>query len=304
MSQVNTFARNKVNKLILNPRKLDVQFFQLAPDAPNNPVAVAASATSAPVQLTVSQDGPFEAMSATLYRLRTDTGVESALDAFVDIYDEGSKRSLMNRAIHVDNLFGRSITGMIGVANARAGIAPGIFAETLFIHQSRTLTMRLINGSAAAQQNFYPVLNGTRWYGYANPSKELAIAVEKRASRARISTPYWYTTDADAVALGAGLNTNLFLTVTGEGHFEWWKLVYVSNVDFTMQVTDKRNGRQFSNGPIHCKAGMGTAALPYILPEATVIQANGQLQFNITNLAGAATLTAYIALIGRRIYVG
>jgi len=304
MSQVNTFARNQVGKLILNPRKLDVQFFQLVPDAPNNPIAVAASATSAPVQLTVSQDGPFEAQSATLFRLRTDTGFESALDAFVDIYDEASKRSLMNRAIHVDNFFGRTISGTIVAALARAGIAPGIFAETLFIHQSRTLTMRITNGSAAAQQNFYPVLNGTRWYGYANPSKELAIAVEKRASRARISSPYWYTTDTDAVALGAGLTTNLFLTVTGEGHFEWWKMVYVADNDFTVQITDKRNGRQFSNGPIHCKAGMGSAALPYILPEATVIQANGQLQFTITNLAGAATLTAYIALIGRRIYVG
>lgn len=304
MSQVNTFARNKVNKLILNPRKLDVQYFQLVPDAPNNPVAVAASATSAPVQLTVSQDGPFEAQSAVLYRRRDDTGVDSQLDAFVDLYDESSKRSLMNRAIHVDNFFGRSINGNVAGVNARAGIAPGIFAETLFIHQSRTLTMRLTNGSAAAQQSFFPVLNGTRWYGYANPSKELAISVEKRASRARISSPYWYTTDADVLALGAGLSTNLFLYVTGEGHFEWWKTVYVSNVDFTMQITDKRNGRQFSNGPVHCKAGMGTSALPYILPEATVIQANGQLQFAITNIDPAVAMNGYIALIGRRIYVG
>ena len=302
MSQVNTFARNKVNKLILNPRKLDVQYFQLAPDAPNSPIAVAASATSAPVQLTVSQDGPFEAQSATLYRLRTDTGAESILDAFVDIYDEASKRSLMNREIHVDNFFGKTIVGAI--AGLRAGIAPHIFAETLFIHQSRTLTMRIRNGSAAAQQNFFPVLHGTRWYGYANPSKELAIAVEKRASRARISSPYWYTTDTDITALGAGLTANYFMQVTGEGHFEWAKLVYSSDQDFTMQITDKRNGRQFSNNAIHCRAGAGTAALPYILPEATVIQANGQLQFTITNLNAGAPLTAYIALCGRRIYVG
>lgn len=311
MSQVNTFARNKAGKLIINPRKLDVQYYQLVPDDPNNPISVAPAASSGPIQFTVGQDGPFEAFYLTQYRRDHATNLETQAHAAVDVYDEGAKRSLMNREIHVDTIFGRSIGGVtVGALGAlvyeNAGLAPHILAESLFVHATRTMVVRLRNLEPAmgVTQDFFPVIHGTRWYGYANPSKSLAIAVEKRSARSRISTPYFMTTDTDIAALAATAAANYFLTVTSEGHFEWWKTAYVSNVDFSLQIFDVRNGRSFSNGPVYCKAGIGSAALPFILPEHTVLQANSKLRLAVVNLSTTTALTGWITLCGRRIYVG
>lgn len=302
MSQVKTFARDRFNKLILNPRKLDTQSFWLVPDAPNNPVVVAAAATSAPITFTAGQDGPFEGLFLSHHRRASIGLAESFQDMWVDIRDEGSGRSLMNRVIHIDTLMGKTINAAAG----RMGIGPHYMAESLFLHASQALTMRFQNSAAggAASLDVFPVVHGTRFYSYANPSKSMAVAVEKRAGRNRISTPFWLTTDTDVLALAAATQANYQLTVVADGHFEWWKTSYVSDQDFMLTIFDQRNGRAFSNGAVHCRAGMGTASFPAILPEHTVLKANSRLTFQVLNLAPAATLTAYITLAGRRIYVG
>jgi len=302
MSQVETFARNAQGKLIINPRKLDTQFFQLVPDAPNNPVVVAIGATSAPITFTVDQAGPFEAFYLTHHRRASIGLAESFQAVWVDIFDEGAKRNLSNRAIHIDTIMGKTIAAPAGTV----GIGPHLLAESLFLNPSRPLTMRFQNfgGGGAVALDIYPVVHGTRFYAFSNPAKSLAVAVEKRAARARISSPYWFTTDTDILAQVAATTANYNVTITADGHFEWWKTMYVSDQDFMLTIFDQRNGRAFSNGAIHCRAGIGTASFPYILPEHTVLQANSRLTLQVQNLAPAATLTAYITLGGRRIFVG
>jgi hypothetical protein len=302
MSQVQTFARNEQNKLILNPRKLDAQFFQLVPDAPNNPVVVGIGATTGPMTFTVGQDGSFEAFYLSHHRRATIGLAESFQDVWVDIYDEGARRSLMNLPVHIDCCMGKTINAAAG----RAGIGPHLLAESLFLNPQRALQMRFVNfgGGGAVGVDIFPVVHGTRFYNYASPSKQLAAAVEQRAARARVSSPYFFTTGMDIAALAAATQQNYQLAITGDGHFEWWKTTYVSDQDFMLTIFDQRNGRAFSNGAIYCRAGMGTASFPYILPEHTVLQANSRLTLQVLNLAPAATLTAYITLCGRRIYVG
>ena len=299
MSQVQTFATNPQNKLILNPRKLDIQMFQLVPDAPNVPIVVAATVTTGPIVFTVGQDGPFEGFYLSHHRRNTVGLAESFQDAWVDIRDEGAKRNLSNREIHIDCIMGKTINAAAG----RMGIGPHLLAESLYLNPMRTLVMRFRNG-AGISTDIYPVISGTRFYSYANPSKSLAVAVEQRAARGRVSSPYWFTTDADILLQAAATTVDHPLTITADGHFEWWKTTYVADQDFLLTFIDQRNGRAFSNGAVHCRAGMGTAAFPFIMPEHTVLQANSRLTLRVQNLAPAATLTAYITLCGRRIYVG
>lgn len=287
--RVSSFARNAAGKLVPNPRKLDIQSFWLVPDDPNNPVVLGAATTSPPVLFTVGQDGPFEGFYLTHHR-------DNATDVLVDIYDEGAKRHLMNRPVHIDTLMGQQFQGAGPVA---AGIGPHLFAETLFMHTSRSLIMTFID--VGAGNNIWPTVIGRRFYNYANPSESMAMATEKRAARARFSTPYYLTTQDDVV-VGAGAAANAFLQVTPEGHFEWFKLTVVSTGDFTWQLFDARNNRAVTNGVVHVRAGAGEAPLPLVLPEPILYQANTRLRLALVDLSGAPN-TIHWTLCGRRIYV-
>jgi hypothetical protein len=290
IDRVDTFVRNAAGKLIVNPRKLDVQSFWLTPDAPNNPIALGALANSGPISFTVSQDGPFEAFYITHFR-----GNETPV--FVDIYDEGSKLRLVNRQVHIDTIFGRKITG---VGPVPAGILPHLFSETLWIHATRSLIMNFVDG--AAGNEIWPVVHGRRFYNYANPSEELAVAIEKRSARARLGSPFWMTIDnADITMIGGGPGIG-FIRVPTVGHFEWHKLMVLSTGAFRYRVSDARNGRIVTNDWIHVDAGTGAGPLPLVLPEPTLFQPNSQIRVETVDLSGAPN-TVYFTMAGRMIYV-
>jgi hypothetical protein len=303
---VDTFSRNAAGKIILNPRKLDVQSFWLAPDAPANPInlAAAAGAASGPIPFSISQDGPFEAFYLVHERTVTATpNVQSAQDCFVDIYDEGAKLRLVNRAVHIDTIFGRKLTAPPAAGILQAGVLPHLFAETLWIHATRSLIFQFVNGAVAVAQSIWPLVVGRRFYGYANPSEEMAVAVEKRSARARLTTPYWLTPENTDPVLGPAGAGVAFLRVPTTGHFEVHKLMVLSTGAFRFQLRDTRNGRAMTNEWVHVGAGTGAGPLPLVLPEPTVFQANTQLRLDMVDLS-AAPNTIYFVLAGRMIYVG
>lgn len=291
IDRVDTFARNSAGKLIINPRKLDVQSFWLTPDQPNNPIVIAAGAASGPVSFTVSQDGPFEAFYLTQQRAN-ETLVT------VDIYDEGAKLRLVNRQVHIDTVFGRRVTGAGPVP---AGLLPHLLPETLWIHATRSLIMNFVDG--AAGNTIYPTVHGRRFYSYSNPSEELAVAVEKRSARARLSTPFWLTTENNDITMLAGAAGLGFIRIPTVGHFEWHKLQVISTGAFRFRMIDSRNGRAMTNDWIHVDAGSGAGPLPLVLPEPTLFQPNSQIRVETLDLSGAPN-TVYLTMAGRMIYVG
>jgi hypothetical protein len=298
IERVDTFSRNAAGTLIINPRKLDIQSFWLSPDAPNNPVVVGAGASSGPLPCSVSQDGPFEGFYLVHERLNNTL-------VFVDAYDEGAKLRLVNRQVHIDTIFGRRITGAGPVA---AGMIPHLFAETLWIHATRSIIFTFVDG--AAGNTIWPIVVGRRFYNYANPSEELAVAIEKRTARARLSSPFWMTLDTASPANAAGDlalapgGTGLgFIKVPTVGHFEWGKLMSMSTGAYRFRLFDSRNGRAVTNDWIHVNAGTGAGPLPLVLPEPTLFQPNTQLRVEFVDLSGAPN-TVYFTLAGRMIYVG
>lgn len=292
IERVDTFSRNAAGKLIINPRKLDVQSFWLTPDAPNNPVVLGALANSGPIASTINQDGPFEGFYLTHERLNPTL-------VFVDIYDEGAKLRLVNRQVNIDTIFGRRVNG---AGPIEAGILPHLFAETLWIHATRSLIFTFVDG--AAGNTIWPIVTGRRFYNYANPSEELAIAIEKRTARARLSSPFWLVPENnDVVIAGGGGNALAFIRVPSVGHFEWHKLMSVSTGAYAFRLFDARNGRAVTNDWIHVNAGTGAGPLPLVLPEPTVFQPNSQLRVEFVDLS-AAPNTIYFTLAGRMIYVG
>lgn len=304
--RVSSFARDAAGRLCINPRKLDVESFHLVPDLSNslqsNPalpnfdaVAVPALGQTAPILFTVSQDGPVELFYASHHR---DDFTNNIL---VDIYDEGLKRHLMNRAVPIDCVFGRTLIGGVG---GGSGFGPFILPESLFLHSSRALQLRFSNPVAAppAFKYVWPVFTGIRYYGYSNPAAALAQEVEKRAAEARISTPYWMTTEQDiTIAAGLGIATG-WMQIAAEAHFEAYKPLYYADGDFEYAITDRRNGRQMMNRPVHCRAGLGTAAFPMIWPQDKLWQANSQVQVDFRDLSGMPN-NIFMVFAGRRIYV-
>jgi hypothetical protein len=303
---VDTFARNAAGNLIINPRKIDVQSFWLTPDAPANPInlAAAAGAASGPVTFSVSQDGPFEAFYLVHDRQVTATpNVQSAQDCFVDIYDEGAKLRLVNRAVHIDTLFGRKLTAPPAAGVLQAGVLPHLLAETLWVHATRSLVMQFVNGAAAVAQTIWPIVVGRRFYGYANPSAEMAQTVEKRSARARLTTPFWMVPDNADPTLLASATGVAFIRTPTVGHFEWHKLMVLSTGAFRFQVTDSRNGRRITNDWVHVNAGTGAGPVPLVLPEPILFQPNTQVRLDFVDLSVAPN-TIYFTLAGRMIYVG
>jgi len=290
VARVSSFVRNAGGKLVPNPSKLDVQSFYLVPDNPNNPVTVGAGATSPPILFTVGQDGPFEGFYLT--HEKTNQTLMT-----VDIYDEAARRHLMNRPVHIDTIMGQTLTA---VGPRAGGIGPHLFAETLFMQTSRSLSMTFVDG--AAGNTVWPSVVGRRFYNYANPSESMAMAVEKRGARARFSTPYFLTTTEDVSVAGAATGQQFFLQVTPEAHFEWFKLMVVSTGAFSFRLYDARNNRAITNDFIHVSAAAGQASFPMVLPEPILYQANTRLRLEINELSGAAN-DIYFTMGGRRIYV-
>jgi hypothetical protein len=290
--RVPTLATDAQGRRIINPRKLDIQSYFLAPDdggfSANGLVTVPAGGNAGPVIFTVDQYGPFEA-----YYLTMDRAIVAPM--LVDIDDEGNKRHLMNAPCHIDTVFGRNTNDALG----RVGIGPLMLPETLWMHSSRALRMNFLGTPA---DTIYPTIHGVRYYGYSNPSEQLAAEMEKRSARGRVSTPFFLTTDqAVLIAGGAGTAAQAFLTVSAEAHFEWFKLAIISTAAFRYRLFD-RNGRSYSSNWVHSNPAGGAAAFPFILCEPTIFQANTQLRLDLVNLGGAGN-AIFFTMIGRRIYV-
>jgi len=71
--------------------------------------------------------------------------------------------------------------------------------------------------------------------------------------------------------------------------------------DYTVQFFDTGSGRNFQDQPRHVLNCMGTAQLPYILPEPLRIAAASILIVTMTNIGGPAAL-AYVELSGMKVF--
>jgi len=280
------FLRNKKTGIVyLNELKRHVKPFFLVPQDLGNAtgaLALLAGGTNVAI-LTPDQNGPFEGFYFT---------VERNGPATVRINDTGFRRDLMNRDIHVDTI----------MTPAPGGQRPSILPESLWLEQRHALSLTFTDISGAAQA-IRPVLHGRKFFlKQATPGMANKFIARRQLQR-RVTTPYWYTTDA-AVALAAGaVGTRANMTISEEGHFVVQKITCVSTGPFDFRIVDGRTGTALSGSILMSNmSATGTARFPYVLPEPWFIERNTQLvlEFNNTNALGANNI--FMTFSGRRIY--
>ena len=140
--------------VIVNPLKDYVRPFWLSTDEPNENLAVPASGSSAPTNLTVTAEGHFEGAYFTSFRSDPMT---------ILMNYPGKRMNLMNREIHLDTI-------------AQLGETPFILPETLWVPAIRSINVTFRNLTAnPATVRF--VCHGRRWYHYEAP-QDLALKIQ------------------------------------------------------------------------------------------------------------------------------
>lgn len=289
------FMKDPVSKeLVINPLKHNTFPYWLCTDPPNTVAVVAAAGASNEIPMTVTQEGPFEGFAFVGQRTNPVNVV---------IEDRASKKSFMNRMVHLDTILG----GTSGAAgDADLGLKPYILPQTIFLHQRRSLTVNFTDiGVAGSNVRF--AIAGRRFYPAAAGSPELAKFIEKKIKRYAVAMPYFLTTDNPAAFLGAGVQT-FRMSVGSDGHFVGYKVSYVSTLaggDPTIYFSDAETGRIIMNGVpnagiMQAADSMGTGHFPMVFAEPWFIERNGGINLTIQAF-GAGTL--FVTIAGIKLYV-
>jgi len=185
--------------------------------------------------------------------------------------------------------------------------APGgqnvfILPETLWLEQRHSLVMTFTDTSGAVNA-VRPVLHGRKFL-LQNAREGLANKfLAKRRMQQKITTPYFYTTDA-AVALAFGaVAQRANITVTEEGHFVAYKITCWSNGPFSFRILDGESGQAISGSIFVSNTQCtGVAADPYILPEPWFVEKSRQLIVEMNNNFAGGVNNVFLTISGRRVY--
>jgi len=280
------FLRQKKTGVVyLNELKRHVKPYFLVPQDLGNvqgQLAVVANNTNNAI-LIPDQQGPFEGMYWT---------AEHGGHMLVRINDSGFRRDMMNRDVHVDTI-------MTPVPGAQD---PFMLPETLWLAQRHALTLTFTDISGA-NQTIRPVLHGRKFFlKQAKPGLANRF-LARREQQQRISTPYFYTTDANVTLAAAAVGTRAQMTISEEGHFVAHKITCVSDGPFDMIIKDSRDGQALSGSIVVSNTQCtGIAARPYIFPEPWFIERNTQLLFEFNNRFALGANRIWMTFSGRRVY--
>lgn len=247
----------------------------LAPDSPNNPVALGALGESGKLPISTTSDGAFEAEDFVVKR----TG-----EALIKIEDPGRKMNLMNDWIHLDTIAG-------------SGLLPFILPSSIFIPSTSAMTINLRDISGAPNTVYF-VMNGRKIYKNA-PKPEIDDYFEGKGSL--VNTSFFLTADGGAVTIPAviGSTTTVYATIPSGFDLLIKKITAMSTGDYLLTI--KHNGTPLMNTDIADDLMTGTAALPKLLREPKLIRRNEQLELKFTNaIAGANTV--YITFSGVAVF--
>ncbi len=204
----------------------------------------------------------------------------------------GDTRLLMNRPIHIRNLFG---TAQL----------PALLREPLFIPSQAQL--QFAPSGQLLTSTLRPYLSGLQYYTWAPAFREfpeekdrMVKLVKKWMERRKYVWPFWLTTNEDVV-LTANQTASFDANIGDEGHFEIFTAVAVSTGEFSIQVTEVQSGQNLMNGQVTQTAGLGTAQYPMIFPTQYMVPAGLRLRLTLTNLTGSEN-TVNLAFVGRKIY--
>lgn len=286
MPRIETLIQDPSGRILgVDPRALAQMPYFLLTNQPNNFVTIPANSSSPFTSITVSGEGPCEI--STLAHEKT-----GACRVSMQIQDGSTQRSLMNRAVHIDTIFGN-------------GQQPYTLPETLYIDELRSLVINFTDISGSA--NRCAINLGSKRYLSLQVDQYMEEIRKRLSSKQYTSTPYWYTFDAGFVDVGIGATVRQTITVGQREHFQIHNLTVVAtSLAFGINVIDVARGESIINAPNNTNrqvsAGLilGNANFPFKLHTPWIIQVGQKIEVIITNNSGAPN-RIFLTLGGRGI---
>lgn len=286
MPQIETLIHDPAGRILgVDPRIMSQMPYFLLTNQPNNFVTIPANSSSPFTSITVSGEGPCEIFSFA----HEKTG---ACRVSMQVQDGSTQRSLMNRAVHVDTIFGN-------------GQQPYHLNETLYIDELRSLVINFTDISGSA--NRCAVALGSKRYLSLQVDQSMELIRERLKNKQYMSMPYWYTFDNGFVDVGVGATVRQTITIGQREHFQIYDMTTVAtSLLFDINVIDVARGESIINAPGNTNrqvsAGLilGNANFPFKLHTPWLIQVGQKVDVILTNNSGAPN-RIYFTMGGRGI---
>jgi len=286
MPRVETLIQEPSGKIAgVDPRRLYDLPFALLTNPPNNFVAVPANSSSPLTAITVSGEGPCEIANLAHEKL-------GECRVSMQIQDGETQRGLMNRACHIDTIFG-------------SGQQPYWLPESLYIDELRSLIINFTDLSGVANQ--VAVNMGAARYLALQVDPYMEGIRKRLEERQYMATPYFYTFDPGVAVIPAGGTLTSTITVGQRDHFQLHTLTVVAtSMAFDIQIIDVARGESLIDAPNNTTrqvaAGviLGSANFPYKFHTPRLINIGQKLDVIMTDRSGAQN-TVYLTLGGRGI---
>jgi hypothetical protein len=287
MSRIPTLIDNPDGSIrTVNLKRLNEMPFHLLSNVPNNVMQVPAQGSSQPTIMSISGEGP-----AQIHSFASEN-FDPRLLILLQIQDGQSIRALMNRACHVNTIFG----------NFNPGNRPYPLPEALYVDEQRGIVITATDFSGAAN-TFRPSLLTARFLSrIADPSMEKVRS--RMEQRQYLSLPGFLTLDNGKSVLAAGGTNMETITVGQDAHFEIFQITAFSDGVFDFNLVDLDTGESFVQAPlsqdfpISSNLITGNAGFPFRLHEPRFCELRSKIGVTLTDRSGAPN-TVFFTLGGR-----
>lgn len=294
-----TVIKTRSKRLFINGIKKFVRPFDLTPDSPNQTMQVAALANDQDFQpMTVTQEGPFQGYEFVEQSDRFEAVGDH--EHTIEITDSGSKKRLSNEPQHANNVTGTPEF-------------PMVLPERLFLHEQRSLTIRVQNIFNRANDIRFKI-HGRRVYQSSAASGDLDDLIDDLIRRSTVTISFFLTTTdgvVEALTVAEGARPVFFQT-DADGYFEVFKMTAIAydtvtqlaNGTFDFIIRDAETRRELESGPMSDQLSWGTGLQPHILCESWLIRPKMRIEMEITNTTPTGNpIDVYLTMVGRKIYV-
>lgn len=272
--------------LAVDKRRLEETPFFLLTNPPNNLVVAPAGASSTPVAMRLSGEGPMQMIML---------GMHADPPVLVRLYarDGNQPCLLMNNPIHSDTMAG-------------PGGQMYPLPEALYTDEDRALAVVFSDITGESSNVRFTAVGAKYLQLQADPSTE---RVKQRLKDTQfLSMPYFYTFDKNKASLTAYQSTQFEITISNGHNFEIHQLSYTSDGEFSIDIIDLTKGESIIQAPrgthyeIPNTLLLGTGSYPYRFHEPVLIFGGQRLLVNLTDLSGD-TNEIYLTLGGRAIKI-
>jgi hypothetical protein len=287
MSRIPTIIDNPDGSIrAVNLKRLNEMPYHLLSNVPDNVMQVPAQGSSQPTIMSISGEGP-----AQIHGFASEN-FDDRLLILIQIQDGQSIRALMNRACHVNTIFG----------NYKPNNKAYPLAEALYVDEQRGIIITATDFSAAAN-TFRPDFLTARFLTrIADPSMEKVRS--RMEQRQYLSLPGFLTLDNGKSVLAAGGTNMETITVGQDAHFEIFQITAFSDGVFDFNIVDLDTGESLieaplsANFPISSNLITGTAGFPFRFHEPRFCELRSKMGVTLTDRSGAPN-TVFFTLGGR-----